>query len=207
MARLLPGKLNFPAKGAVAMDSIDGFIVEVTNKRDAALTVFDNFIGHLKSIHGEIVRIAAEKDATERLAATERARLKTEMERSRKELDKLNLEIREARKTLERTIKEKDHHSREIGRILDDVMGRRSPSQKEKLQMPQVIYRGKSEAERIQDRLNNVHGSLRPNNVVETVPTRTITSTYHAAGHVPVRKYEVPDPVAAAVAAKGGITR
>jgi len=72
---------------------------------------------------------------------------------------------------------------------------------------PQVIYRGKSEAERIHDRLNNVHGSLRPNNVVETVPTRTITSTYHAAGHVPVRKYEGPDPVAAAVAAKGGITR
>jgi hypothetical protein len=71
--------------------------------------------------------------------------------------------------------------------------------------MPQVIYRGKSEAERIRDRLNNVHGSLKPNSVVETVPTRTVTSVYHAAGHVPVRKHEGPDPVAAAVAAKGGI--
>jgi len=38
--------------------------------------------------------------------------------------------------------------------------------------MPQVIYHGsKSEAERIQDRLNNVHGPLRPNSTVETQPT------------------------------------
>jgi hypothetical protein len=67
-----------------------------------------------------------------------------------------------------------------------------------------VIYKGKSEAERIRDRLSNVHGKLQPDSVVETVPTRTVTSTYHAAGHVPVRKYE-PDQVAAAVAAKGGV--
>ena len=72
---------------------------------------------------------------------------------------------------------------------------------------PQVIYRGKSEVERIHDRLGNVHGPLQPNSVTETVPNRTITSVYHAAAHVPVRKYEGPDPVAAAVAAKGGITR
>jgi hypothetical protein len=72
---------------------------------------------------------------------------------------------------------------------------------------PTVIYRGKSEAERIQDRLNNVHGPLRPNNVVETVPTRCVTSTYHAAGHVPVRKDTGPDEVVAFVASKGGITR
>jgi hypothetical protein len=72
--------------------------------------------------------------------------------------------------------------------------------------MPQVIYHGKSEAERIRDRLDNVVGPLRPNNTVETQPTRCITNTYHVAGHVPTRNYE-PDPVAAAVAAKGGITR
>jgi len=70
---------------------------------------------------------------------------------------------------------------------------------------PTVIYRGKSEAARIQDRLGNVHGPLRPNSVTETVPTRCVTSVYHAAAHVPVRKYEGPDPVAAAVAAKGGV--
>ena len=62
---------------------------------------------------------------------------------------------------------------------------------------PTVIYRGKSEAERIQDRLNNVHGPLQPNSVTETVPTRCVTSVYHAAGHVPAPKYGGPDEVAA----------
>ena len=73
--------------------------------------------------------------------------------------------------------------------------------------MPIVVYRGKSEAERIRDRLGNVHGSLNPNNVVETVPTRCVTSTYWGAGHVPVRKYSGPDEVIAAVASKGGIVK
>jgi hypothetical protein len=62
--------------------------------------------------------------------------------------------------------------------------------------MPHVIYHGKSEAERIRDRLNNVHGGLKPNSVVETVPTRTVTSTYHGAAHVSPSKYE-HDPVRA----------
>jgi hypothetical protein len=108
------------------MDAIDGFIVEVTTKRDAALTVFDNFIGHLKQIHGEVVRIAAEKDATERLAATERARLKTEIDGARKELAELNLEIREAHKTLERTIKENARHKQEIRKIMDDIFQKKA---------------------------------------------------------------------------------
>jgi hypothetical protein len=72
--------------------------------------------------------------------------------------------------------------------------------------MPYVVYKGKSEGERIRDRLGNVHGSLKPNSVVETVPNRVITSTYHAAGHVPARKYG-PDEVIAHVAGRGGITK
>jgi len=55
--------------------------------------------------------------------------------------------------------------------------------------MPEVIYKGKPEAERIRDRLNNVHGSLRPSNVVETFPNRTVTTVYHGAGHVPAPKF------------------
>jgi hypothetical protein len=62
--------------------------------------------------------------------------------------------------------------------------------------MATVIYKGKSEAERIRDRLGNVHGSLKPNSVVETNPVRTITSTYHTAAHVSPSKYE-HDPVTA----------
>ena len=62
--------------------------------------------------------------------------------------------------------------------------------------MPHVIYKGKSEAERVRDRLNNVHGPLKPDSVVETVPTRTVTSTYHGAAHVSPGRYE-HDPVRA----------
>jgi hypothetical protein len=99
------------------MDTIDGFIVEVTNKRDAALTVFDNFIGHLKQIHGEVVRIAAEKEATERLAAAEKARHRSEMDRGRAEENELHLRIKQARKTLEQTVKQNDHQ-RAVGRAM-----------------------------------------------------------------------------------------
>jgi hypothetical protein len=73
--------------------------------------------------------------------------------------------------------------------------------------MPYVIYKGKSEAERIRDRLGHVHGKLNPNSVVETQPTRTITSTYWNAGHVPVRKYAGPDEVISHIAGKGGIVK
>ena len=73
--------------------------------------------------------------------------------------------------------------------------------------MPTVVYKGKSEAERIRDRLSNVHGKLNPNSVVETNPTRTITSVYHAAGHVPARKFDGPDEVIAHIAGKGGVVK
>jgi hypothetical protein len=63
--------------------------------------------------------------------------------------------------------------------------------------MPQVIYRGKSEAERIHDRLKNVHGPLKPNSVVETVPNRCVTSIYHAAAHVSSPTKYDHDPVGA----------
>jgi hypothetical protein len=103
------------------MDSIDHYVMEAETKRLAALTVFDNFIGYLKQIHGEIVRIAAEKDATERLAATEKARLQTETERLRKELSQLALQTREAKRELERTHKQNEHDKQEVLRILDSI--------------------------------------------------------------------------------------
>jgi hypothetical protein len=73
--------------------------------------------------------------------------------------------------------------------------------------MTYVIYKGKSESERIRDRLGNVHGKLNPNSVVETQPTRCVTSTYWNAGHIPVRKYPGPDEVIAYVSSKGGIVK
>jgi hypothetical protein len=106
------------------MDSIDHYIMEVGTKRDAALNVFDNFAAYLKQIHGEVLRIAAEKEATERLAGAEKARLNNEIERSRKELDQLGIQIREARKELERAVKETTRHKAEIRKIMDDIMGK-----------------------------------------------------------------------------------
>jgi hypothetical protein len=69
-------------------------------------------------------------------------------------------------------------------------------STKETAMPQQVIYRGKSESERINDRLKNVHGPLKPNSVVETVPNRCVTSTYYGAAHVSPSRYE-HDPVRA----------
>ena len=108
------------------MDSIDHYIMEAETKRLAALTVFDNFIAYLKQIHGEVLRITIEKEQTERLAATERARLRTEIDGARKELNELNLEIREAHKTLERTIKENARHKQEIRKIMDDIFQKKA---------------------------------------------------------------------------------
>jgi hypothetical protein len=104
------------------MDTLDGIVSDLTSRRDAALVVFDGVIAYVKGIHGEIIRIAAEKDAQERLAATERARLKTETERSRKELDQLGIQIREAKRELERTHKQNEHDKRQILDILDNIM-------------------------------------------------------------------------------------
>ena len=63
--------------------------------------------------------------------------------------------------------------------------------------MAHHVYKGKSEAERIRDRLKTVHGSLKPDSVVETVPTRTVTSIYHAAAHVSSPTKYDHDPVGA----------
>jgi hypothetical protein len=70
--------------------------------------------------------------------------------------------------------------------------------------MATVIYKGKSEAERIRDRLKNASGRLGPDSVVETNPVRTITSTFHSAAHVSPSKYE-HDPVAALARAKAAL--
>ena len=52
--------------------------------------------------------------------------------------------------------------------------------------MPEVIYRGKSEPQRVRAELGNKHGSLRPDSVT-VQEHRTVVSIYHAAGVVPNR--------------------
>ena len=63
------------------------------------------------------LQISADMEQAQRLAATEKARLKNEIERSRKELDQLGIQIREAHRTLEQTVKQNDHQ-RAVGRAM-----------------------------------------------------------------------------------------
>jgi hypothetical protein len=73
--------------------------------------------------------------------------------------------------------------------------------------MTEVVYRGKPEAKRVRDELKN-KPSVRANSVTEQVH-RTIVTVYHASNQAPSDKGYGggPDPVAAAIAAKGGIQR
>jgi hypothetical protein len=73
--------------------------------------------------------------------------------------------------------------------------------------MVEVIYRGRSEPQRVRDELKNIP-SARASSVTEQVH-RTIVTVYHASNQAPSdRGYDGrPDPVAAGIAAKGGIQR
>jgi hypothetical protein len=69
--------------------------------------------------------------------------------------------------------------------------------------MVEVIYRGKSELQRVHDELKN-KPSLRANSITEQVH-RTIVTVYHASNQAPSNRGYGPDPVDAAVAAAGGV--
>jgi hypothetical protein len=73
--------------------------------------------------------------------------------------------------------------------------------------MVEVIYRNKPEAQRVRDELKNIP-SARVNSRTEQVH-RTIVTVYHASNQAPSDKGygSGPDPVAAAIASKGGIQR
>jgi hypothetical protein len=63
------------------------------------------------------LQIAADLEQAQRLAAAQKAQLKSQLDAAHKELAKLNLEIREARKELEQTVKQNDHQ-RAVGRAM-----------------------------------------------------------------------------------------
>jgi hypothetical protein len=71
--------------------------------------------------------------------------------------------------------------------------------------MVEVIYRTKPEGQRVRDELKNIP-SARVNSRTEQVH-RTIVTVYHASNQAPSDKGYGPDPVAAAIASKGGIQR
>ena len=71
--------------------------------------------------------------------------------------------------------------------------------------MVEVVYRGRSEPQRVRDELKNIP-SARANSVTEQVH-RTVVTVYHASNQAPSdRGYDGrPDPVAQAIAAVGGV--
>jgi hypothetical protein len=102
------------------MDSIERIKILLGNCRAAranATAADDAWVGHVTGMEEGIVHFLGEIDKLERQRGALRAKMEGELANARKELDKVNLEIREARKTLEKTIKENDHQ-RAVGRAM-----------------------------------------------------------------------------------------
>jgi hypothetical protein len=85
--------------------------------REACQTSDATFVGQLQGMAEAALQISADLEQARRSAAAEKARLKSEMDRGRAEENDLHLRIKEARKTLEKTIKENDHQ-RAVGRAM-----------------------------------------------------------------------------------------
>jgi hypothetical protein len=90
--------------------------------------------------------------------------------------------------------------------VMQEINHRNSPNLRKESEM-EVIYRTKREVQRVRDELKNIP-SARANSVTEQTH-RTIVTVYHAGSAAPSDKGYGggPDPVAAAIAAKGGIQR
>jgi hypothetical protein len=87
-------------------NQIETLITQAANARKSCETADDNWIGYLKDAREQALRVAVEMEQQRRLADHEKARLKTEIERSRAELRDANLELAKVRKDLERERRE-----------------------------------------------------------------------------------------------------
>ena len=107
------------------MDTLDGFAAELTNKRDAALNIFDGVIAHVKSIRDQLTLAAAELDKQQRLGGSLRARNQAEQERVNKELAEANAELAKVRKTIESERKQIEREKAAVRAAFDDILGRK----------------------------------------------------------------------------------
>ena len=99
-------------------------VADCVRAREACKTADDVWIGQLEGMREAALNISADLEQAQRLAAAERARHKSEMDRGRAEENELALRIKEARKELERAVKETTRHKAEIRKIMDDIMGK-----------------------------------------------------------------------------------
>jgi hypothetical protein len=107
------------------MDSIDHHVMELTNKRDAALNVFDGVIAHVKNMREQLTLAAEELDKQQRLGAAMRARNQAEQERANKELAEANAELAKVRKTIESERKQIEREKAAVRAAFDDILGRK----------------------------------------------------------------------------------
>jgi chromosome segregation ATPase len=104
---------------------IDKLIYQAIVARKAIAAQDDNYITHLQNAKDEALRIVKELDGARRAADAQRAQLKSQMEQARKELDQVNLQIKEARRELEGTLKSRDNLKAEMRSIFDEFASRK----------------------------------------------------------------------------------
>jgi hypothetical protein len=104
---------------------IDTLITQAQVASKSCVTAADNWLGYLQNAREQSLRVAASLADARRVADAERARLRTEIDKSRKELDQVNLSISDARKDLERTLKARDNLKAEMRSLYDHFVSQK----------------------------------------------------------------------------------
>jgi hypothetical protein len=107
------------------MDTLDGFVAELTNKRDAALNVFDGVIAYVTNMREQLRLAAEEVDKQERLAGVMRARNQADQERATKALAEAHAEEARVHKRIEAERKEWAREMANVQRTFDEILGRK----------------------------------------------------------------------------------
>ena len=104
---------------------IDTLITQAQVASKSCVTAADNWLGYLQNAKEEALRVSAGLAEARRVADAEKARLRAEIDKSRKELDQVNLSINEARKDLERTLKARDNLNAEMRSLYDHFVSQK----------------------------------------------------------------------------------
>jgi septal ring factor EnvC (AmiA/AmiB activator) len=107
------------------MDSIDHYIMELTNKRDAALNVFDGAIAYVTNMREQLRLAAEELDKQQRLGADLRTRNQSEQQRATKELAETHAELARVRKEIAEERKQIERERAAVRAAFDDILGKK----------------------------------------------------------------------------------
>ena len=104
---------------------IDSLISQAQVASKSCVTAADNWLGYLEGAREEALRVAASLADARRASDSERSRLRAEIDKSRAELDGVNLQIKDARRELERTLKSRDDLKAEMRSIFDQFVSKK----------------------------------------------------------------------------------